>query len=188
MPRVSLTPVTWSDAAELIRCNQESRTDHYPWAAPFIDQAGFEAWFGRILTGPHIGLVAREVASGQVAGLVNLSQILFTPFARSAFLGYHGMLGFTGRGLMTEAVRLAVAHAFGPLGLHRVEANIQPANTHSIALVKRLGFRLEGFSPRYLRIDGDWRDHERWALLADERGAAGGETNEQSQGLGAAEP
>lgn len=188
MPRVSLTPVTWSDAAELICGNQESRTDHHPWAAPFIDQAGFEAWFGRILTGPHIGLVAREMASGRVAGLVNLSQILFTPFARSAFLGYHGMLGFTGRGLMTEAVWLAVAHAFGPLGLHRVEANIQPANTRSIALVKRLGFRLEGFSPRYLRIDGDWRDHERWALLADERGAGGGEAMEQSRGLGVAEP
>ena len=70
--------------------------------------------------------------------------------------------------LMTEAVRLAAAHAFGVLGLHRLEANIQPENLRSIALVKRLGFRLEGFSPRYLRIGGEWRDHERWALLAEE--------------------
>jgi [ribosomal protein S5]-alanine N-acetyltransferase len=69
---------------------------------------------------------------------------------------------------MTEAVRLATAHAFAALGLHRLEANIQPGNTRSIALVKRLGFRLEGFSPRYLFIDGEWRDHERWALLEDE--------------------
>jgi ribosomal-protein-alanine N-acetyltransferase len=55
------------------------------------------------------------------------------------------------------------------MSLHRVEANIQPNNAASIALVKRCGFRLEGFSPRYLKIAGEWRDHERWALLADEQ-------------------
>ncbi|GES47985.1 hypothetical protein Rhsp01_07230 [Rhizobium sp. NBRC 114257] len=69
---------------------------------------------------------------------------------------------------MTEAVRLAVAHAFDAVGLHRVEANIQPGNHASIALVKRLGFRKEGFSPKYLKIGGVWCDHERWALLADD--------------------
>jgi ribosomal-protein-alanine N-acetyltransferase len=68
---------------------------------------------------------------------------------------------------MTEVVRLATHFAFDTLGLHRVEANIQPRNTSSIALVRRLGFIREGFSPRYLRIGGAWRDHERWALLAD---------------------
>jgi ribosomal-protein-alanine N-acetyltransferase len=53
------------------------------------------------------------------------------------------------------------------LGLHRLEANIQPENLASIGLVRRLGFRREGMPPRYLRINGEWRDHERWALLAD---------------------
>ena len=69
---------------------------------------------------------------------------------------------------MTRAVELAVGHAFREIGLHRVEANVQPDNLRSRALVKRLGFRLEGYSPRYLRIAGAWRDHERWAKLADE--------------------
>lgn len=103
-----------------------------------------------------------------MVGVVNLSQIMFTPFARGAFLACHGMAALAGRGLMTEAVRLAITYAFGPLGLHRLEANIQPANLRSIALVRRLGFHHEGFSPRCLHIDGAWRDHERWALLADE--------------------
>jgi len=69
---------------------------------------------------------------------------------------------------MTQAVRQAIAYGFNDVGLHRLEANIQPDNVRSIALVRRLGFRLEGFSPRYLKIDGEWRDHERWAILADE--------------------
>jgi ribosomal-protein-alanine N-acetyltransferase len=168
IPRVRLAPVTCLDAEELIRGHRKSREHHHPWAAPFTDQAGFEVWFGRMLTGPHLGLVAREAQSGEVVGVVNLSQIMFTPFARGAFLAYHGMVALAGCGLMTEAVRLAVAHAFGPLGLHRLEANIQPANTRSLALVRRLGFQCEGFSPRYLRLDGGWRDHERWALLADD--------------------
>ena len=69
---------------------------------------------------------------------------------------------------MSVALGLVLGVAFGELRLHRVEANIQPANARSIALVKRAGFRLEGFSPRYLFIDGAWRDHERWAKLADD--------------------
>jgi ribosomal-protein-alanine N-acetyltransferase len=120
------------------------------------------------LTGPHVGLVARDSVSGEVVGLVTLTRIVLTPFARSATLGYTGMVVSAGRGLMTEAVRLATVHAFEELGLDRLEANIGPHNARSIALVKRLGFRLEGFSPRYGRIDGKWHAVERWALVADE--------------------
>jgi ribosomal-protein-alanine N-acetyltransferase len=68
---------------------------------------------------------------------------------------------------MREGLRLVVRHAFGALGLHRLEANIQPKNRASIRLVKRAGFTREGFSPRYLKILGRWRDHERWAITAE---------------------
>jgi ribosomal-protein-alanine N-acetyltransferase len=69
---------------------------------------------------------------------------------------------------MTEGLALVLRHAFGTLGLHRIEANVQPENERSIALVQRLGFRGEGYSPRYLKIGGRWRDHVRYPMLADE--------------------
>ena len=69
---------------------------------------------------------------------------------------------------MEAGLRAMLREAFGRLGLHRLEANIQPDNARSIALVGRLGFRLEGLSPGYLKIRGDWRDHERWALTREE--------------------
>jgi ribosomal-protein-alanine N-acetyltransferase len=168
--RVSIARGALTDRADLIRANQDSRAHHLPWAEPFTDDAGFDVWFARSLTGPNVGLVAREIASARVVGIVNISNIVLGAF-RSAYLGYYGMAWCAGRGLMTEAVGLAVRYAFDTLGLHRVEANIQPGNAPSIALVRRLGFTKEGFSPRYLRIGGDWRDHERWARLADQDGS-----------------
>jgi len=69
---------------------------------------------------------------------------------------------------MRMGFELVLAKAFRKLKLHRLEANIQPANHASRRLVKRLGFTREGLSPRYLKIAGRWRDHERWALLSDE--------------------
>jgi ribosomal-protein-alanine N-acetyltransferase len=69
---------------------------------------------------------------------------------------------------MTAGLRLVISRAFRTYGLHRLEANVQPDNLPSIAIVQRLGFRLEGYSPRYLRISGRWRDHERWALTVED--------------------
>ncbi|KHK59292.1 phosphinothricin acetyltransferase [Burkholderia sp. A9] len=166
MSLILLNRVARTDAPDLITANRASRGHHLPWVDSFTDQAGFDQWFARCLTGPNVGLVARERASGKVVGVVNLNEIVGGLF-QSAYLGYYGMAEFSRQGLMTEALRAATGVAFGELGLHRLEANIQPANHASIALVRRLGFRKEGFSPRYLRIDGAWRDHERWALLAD---------------------
>jgi ribosomal-protein-alanine N-acetyltransferase len=162
---MTLEPPGRADAPSLIAANIASRAFHEPWAQPFIDQAGFDAWFAGI--GPaNASLVAR--AEDGVIGVDNISQIFLGNFC-SAYLGFYGMAAFAGQGLMTEAVRRSAAYAFEQLGLHRLEANIQPGNARSIALVRRVGFRKEGFSPAYLRIGGVWRDHERWALISGGR-------------------
>jgi [ribosomal protein S5]-alanine N-acetyltransferase len=167
MEQVCLQRATRLDGRELIEANIANRDFHAQWVAPFTDDAGFDLWLMKTLTGPNIGLVARKQDSGEIVGVINLNEIVAGGFA-SCYLGYYGYVRWARRGLMTEAVRMAIALGFSELGLHRMEANIQPGNIPSIRLAERLGFRKEGFSPRYLRIDGIWQDHERWALLNEE--------------------
>ncbi len=175
MAAVTIRPAARGDAAALIGAHLASRAMHGGWVEPFTTRAGFDAWFAPTrgtATAPARKVSLLAECEGALVGVVNLNEIVRGAFL-SCYMGYYGLAGPDGRSLagggrMTAAVRLAVAHAFGVLGLHRVEANIQPANARSIALVRRLGFRKEGFSPRYLRIGGTWRDHERWALLSDD--------------------
>ena len=100
-------------------------------------------------------------------GTINLSQIFRKAF-QNAYLGYMLSREFTGRGIMTAAVGEILRTAFTRLELHRVEANVQPGNLPSIAVLKRNGFTKEGFSRRYLKIAGRWRDHERWAIIRED--------------------
>jgi [ribosomal protein S5]-alanine N-acetyltransferase len=97
---------------------------------------------------------------------VNVNNIVRGGF-QSGYLGYGAFASHAARGLMTKGLRAVLGIVFGDLGLHRVEANIQPTNRPSIALARRLGFEREGFSPGYLIVGGQWRDHERWALRAE---------------------
>ncbi len=85
-----------------------------------------------------------------------------------AYLGYYGLAPHAGQGYMSEGLAQVLAAAFGRLRLHRVEANVQPANERSIALLRTAGFVREGYSRRYVKIAGRWRDHERWAILAED--------------------
>lgn len=164
---VTLGRVVRGDAAELTAANLRNRSRHLPWIAPPVDEAGFLAWHQGALVGPHVNLVAREAATGRLVGVVSLENIVGGAFW-SADLSYYGMAETAGRGLMTAALRLALRHGFGQLGLHRVEAAVRPENGASLRLLQRSGFRLEGVSPEYLWVDGAWRDHERYALLRRE--------------------
>jgi RimJ/RimL family protein N-acetyltransferase len=113
------------------------------------------------------GFEIRRTTDGAVVGSVEISRIARGNF-QSAYLGYRIAAAERRRGYMTEALQLALRHAFRALKLHRVEANIEPGNEASIALVRRAGFTREGFSRRYLKHGGRWRDQEGWALLRED--------------------
>jgi [ribosomal protein S5]-alanine N-acetyltransferase len=165
--RVYLRPPRIEDAQQFLSLTKGSRRLHRPWVSPPADLASFTAYVERNRADDFRGFLACRRADGAIVGVVNLSQVFRGSF-ENACIGFYGFSPFVRQGYMTEAVALALRHAFRTMRLHRVEANLQPANHASRALVERLGFRLEGFSPRYLRIAGRWRDHERWAILAEE--------------------
>lgn len=170
---VVLSAPSASDAAEFTDAVRASRSLHHPWLDLPDTPGRFAAYLDRFGRDDQVGYLIRHGACGGLVGVVNISNIVRGGL-QSGSLGYGAFASHAGRGLMTEGLRAVIGAAFGQLRLHRVEANIQPGNARSIALVRRLGFEKEGYSRRYLLIDGDWRDHERWALLAEDWPGAGG--------------
>jgi [ribosomal protein S5]-alanine N-acetyltransferase len=165
--RVAMRRPVLADCDEFLALVDSSRDLHRPWVAPPSTPERFGDYL-QIRQGPGSdGFLICEISSGRIAGVVNLNEIVRRCF-QSAYLGYYVGAEFAGRGYMTEGLTLVIRYAFTETGLHRLEANIQPGNVASIALVKKCGFHKEGFSPRYLQVAGEWRDHERWAVLADD--------------------
>jgi len=121
----------------------------------------------RLGSATHVGLLACRSEDDAPVGVFNLSEIVRGAFW-SAYLGYYALAPYAGQGYMSEALGLVLRVAFFALHLHRIEANVQPGNRGSIALLHGAGFTREGFSRRYVKIAGRWRDHERWALLVED--------------------
>jgi ribosomal-protein-alanine N-acetyltransferase len=166
-PRVYLRHPTAGDEREILTRNRASRALHRGWVTAPVEHRAFTEWIRR-LEDPNtrLFLVCRR-EDDAIAGIFALNQIVRRLF-QSAYMGYYGLRPFNGQGYMREGMELVLRQVFLSLKLHRVEANIQPENTASIALAKSSGFRREGYSPRYLKIAGRWRDHERWAMLVDD--------------------
>jgi len=127
----------------------------------------YRTYLARLRRPTHLGYFVIRRDTGALAGVINVSEIVRGNF-QSAYLGYYAFTPHAGQGLMREGLASVIDDAFTRLKLHRLEANIQPANQASIRLVRTLGFHREGFSPRYLKIHARWRDHARWAILAED--------------------
>jgi [ribosomal protein S5]-alanine N-acetyltransferase len=167
LPAVALRSPRPDDRDAFLAAMQASAEHHRPWVTPPVTAPEFDAWITRAARADFDANLASRAADGAIVGYFNISQIIRGPL-QSAFLGYGGVAEWSGLGYMTAALELVVERAFTDLGLHRIEANIQPANAASIALVERCGFVREGFSEKYLKIGGHWRDHARFAIRAEQ--------------------
>lgn len=104
---------------------------------------------------------------GRFAGQVTVTNIA-RGSAQFGSVGYWIDRQYAGRGAIPRAVALVVDHCFTAAGLHRVEIAIRPENTNSLRVVEKLGLAEYGYAPRYLHIDGDWRDHRLYAITREE--------------------
>ena len=174
-PRVYLRRPGPRDAAAFIAGARLSDRLHRGWVQAPTNKATFTAYL-RHFAGPksrdaasasHIGVVVCKLDDEALIGVFNFSEIVRGAF-ESSYLGYYAFAPHVGQGYMSEGLNLVLALAFAKLKLHRIEANVQPTNRPSVSLVRRAGFTREGFSRRYVKIAGRWRDHERWAMLVDD--------------------
>ena len=149
------------DKEKFIAAMQRSKLLHHPWInAPTTDQE-FDNYLQRYQQPNQKSFLVCD-AAGNITGVFNISEMVHGLF-QNAFLGFYVVADYAGKGYMSAGLKLVLAKVFNELKLHRIEANIQPENLRSIQLIKKNRFRYEGFSPRYLKIDNEWRGHEHWA-------------------------
>jgi ribosomal-protein-alanine N-acetyltransferase len=163
--RISLRRLLPEDEHDFLDAVARSARLHHPWAYPPNSPEAFTQYV--------IGLEARiplaVTIERELAGIYTLSQIVRGSF-RNAFLGYYAFVPHAGTGAMRRAMPSVFRFAFAELGLHRLQANVQPDNARSVALLRATGWREEGYARRYLKIGGRWRDHVMFAILAEEAG------------------
>ncbi|MET0170404.1 MAG: GNAT family protein, partial [Aliihoeflea sp.] len=166
------------DHAEWAQLREESRAFLEPWEPRWpSDDLDYAAWKQRLkrynreaAAGTGQAFMILESAGGQLVGGISIGNIRHG-VAQSAQIGYWMGERFAGRGLMQAAMKLALAHGFDTLKLHRLEAACIPDNARSIRVLENAGFRREGLLRSYLRINGAWRDHLLYALIASEHRA-----------------
>jgi ribosomal-protein-alanine N-acetyltransferase len=166
-PRIRLERPSARRERDYLDAVQRSRALHRGYVVAAATPAEYRAYLKRARRDNQESFFVVEAHSQALAGVVNINDIV--RYAElSGRLGYYAFVPHAGRGLMREGLRLVIDRAFGELGLHRLEANIQLRNSRSIALVEGLRFRCEGTARGFLKIGTRWRDHERWALLKED--------------------
>lgn len=166
------------DAAPRVLAYQEANVEHLAPVSPARPANYLTPTFWRTRlaqdredfrhdVGLRLYLLPRDqpLSLAPVIGTISFTHIRRGPL-QAAELGYGLDARHQGQGLMTEALRTACDYAFSALGLHRIQANHLPENLKSAAVLRRLGFVVEGYARDYLLINGRWRDHVLTALVA----------------------
>ncbi len=177
-PRMNLRLLSSHDRPEFVRVHEVSRDEILPWFPQLDEGETFHHLFDRHLQRALQGAVddteyrlVGHLPDGRIAGFFNLSRIVRGVF-QNAYASWAVNSEVKCRGYGTEGVTALLDFAFAPppagLALHRVQANIIPANAPSIRVAHKCGFRLEGLARQYLKIAGQWQDHSMYAKLADE--------------------
>ena len=166
-PRIRLERPSARREQEYLDAALRSRPLHRGFVVAATTSAEYRSYLRRSRRDNQESFFVVDAQSGALAGVVNINDIV-RGSELSGRLGYYAFVPHAGRGLMLEALQLVIGLAFGELGLHRLEANVQTANRRSVSLLKGLEFRREGTARGYLKIGNRWRDHERWALLKDD--------------------
>lgn len=171
---VRLRPIAQSDRHTWRRVRQANAAWLGPWdaTAPSNSQAQPRSFAAMVRTMRREARAGRQLpfvveVDRRFVGQLTVSNVL-RGSAQLASVGYWIDEAYAGRGVITRAVAMAVDHCFGPVGLHRIEVAIRPENHSSLRVVEKLGFHEVGLAPRYLHIDGDWRDHRLFALTTEE--------------------
>jgi ribosomal-protein-alanine N-acetyltransferase len=172
--RVGLRPIRLRDASEWYGLRRRNQQWLAPWEATIPESASaapfsFTSMVRRLRRDARDGRVLPFVVTydGRLVGQLTVAHLIWGSL-RSASLGYWIDRDHAGRGIIPTAVALVTDHCFRVVGLHRIEVAMRPENLASRRVVEKLGFRFEGVRPRYLHIDGDWRDHLVFALNEDE--------------------
>lgn len=159
-----------TDMSEFLDATKNSTELHHPWVQPPSDELQYKKYLKRINCTSHIGFLIKHIESKEIIGVININEIVMGVF-QSGYLGFYAFQKYSGQGFMSEGLSLALSYYFEQLKLHRLEANIQPENQKSIQRMKAKNFRHEGASPKYLKINGKWRDHERFAMTREDYSA-----------------
>ncbi len=166
MKSVIIRTPTLKDENAFLAMVHTSDSLHHPWVKPPDEHDAFVEYIQRTQQDNQKSFLVCA-SQGDIIGVFNISEIVRGCF-QSAYLGFYAAIKQAGKGLMSQGLRLVLKEAFTNMELHRLEANIQPENTASLNFVKKNGFRKEGLSKRYLKINHEWRDHERWAITVED--------------------
>ncbi|MSW82077.1 MAG: GNAT family N-acetyltransferase [Actinobacteria bacterium] len=174
---ITLRLIRQRDAGEWREVRRRNREWLQPWEASLPPEASLitdvPATFGQMVRRMRKDARAGRalpwaiLVDGRLAGQLTVGGITYGSL-RSAYIGYWIDKDLAGRGIMPAAVALACDYCFDNVRLHRIEINIRPENTASLRVVDKIGLRKEGDRPKYLHIDGDWRDHVTYVVMAGE--------------------